>query len=157
MAHEKINECVILKELHYAVEDNTWIKVNEDGTVTVGMTDIAQNLAGPILHAKAKGAGTDRKKGKPIATVESGKWVGPVKSPISGVITEVNEKLAGDAQLINRSPYRDGWVVKMKPESLDAEIKDLVTGDNAVAAYKAKIEKDNIKACKHIEGSDSYD
>lgn len=157
MAHEKINECVILKDLHYAVEDNTWIRVNEDGTVTIGMTDIAQNLAGPILHAKAKSAGTDRKKGKPIATVESGKWVGPVKSPISGVITEINEKLGGDAQLINRSPYKDGWVVKMKPESLDIELKELVTGDNAVAAYRTKIERDNIKACKHIEGSDTYD
>lgn len=157
MAHAKVNECVIPKDLHYSVEDNTWIRVNEDGSVTVGMTDIAQHLAGPILHAKAKGAGTDRKKGKPIATVESGKWVGPVKSPISGVITEVNEKLVADAQLINRSPYRDGWVVKMKPESLEAELKEMVTGDGAVAAYKAKIERDNIKACTHIEGSDTYE
>ena len=89
MAHEKINGCVILKSYHYSVADNTWVDINDDGTVTVGMTDIAQNLAGPILHAKAKGAGTERKKGKPIATVESGKWVGPVKSPISGTITEL--------------------------------------------------------------------
>lgn len=157
MAHEKINECVILKNLYYAVEDNTWIRLNEDGTVTVGMTDIAQNLAGPILHAKAKGAGTERQKGKPIATVESGKWVGPVKSPISGVITEVNEKLATDAQLINRSPYREGWVVKMKPEVLETDLKGMVTGDDAVAAFRAKIERDNIKACTHIEGSDTYE
>ena len=62
MAHEKINECVIMKDLYYSVEDNTWIRVNEDGSVTVGMTDIAQNLAGPILHAKAKSAGTTEKK-----------------------------------------------------------------------------------------------
>jgi glycine cleavage system H protein len=157
MAHEKINECVILKDLYYAVEDNTWIRVNDDGTVTVGMTDVAQNLAGPILHAKAKGAGTDRKKGKPIATVESGKWVGPVKSPVSGVITEVNEKLAGDAQLINRSPYRDGWVVKMKPDALESELPTMVTGDAAVAAYREKITRENIQACKHIQGSDTYE
>jgi glycine cleavage system H protein len=157
MAHEKINGCIILKDLYYAVEDNTWVKLNEDGTVTVGMTDIAQNLAGPILHAKAKSPGTDRRKGKPIATVESGKWVGPVKSPVSGTIIELNEKLASDAQLINRSPYRDGWVVKMKPESLDEELKVLVTGDAAVDAYKEKIAKDNVKACTHIEGSDTYE
>ena len=157
MAHENINGCIILKDLYYAVEDNTWVKVNEDGTVTVGMTDIAQNLAGPILHAKAKGAGTERKKGKPIATVESGKWVGPVKSPVSGTITELNENLAGDAQLINRSPYRDGWVVKMQPVSLEEELAALVTGDAAVDAYKEKISRDNIKACTHIEGSDTYE
>jgi glycine cleavage system H protein len=157
MSHESINGCIVLKDLHYSIDDNTWIKVNDDGTVTIGMTDIAQNLAGPILHAKAKSAGTERRKGKPIATVESGKWVGPVKSPISGTITELNENLASDAQLINRSPYKDGWVVKMKPESLDEEMKALVTGDAAVEAYKAKIEKDNIKACTHIEGSDTYE
>ncbi len=157
MAHEKINSCVIVKDLYYAVEDNTWLKVNEDGTVTLGMTDIAQSMAGPILHARTKSAGTARKKGRPIATVESGKWVGPVKSPVTGEIVEVNEGLAGDAQLINRSPYKDGWVVKMKPENLDAELQEMVTGNDAVNAYKEKIERDGIQACQHIEGSDAYD
>jgi len=156
MAHESINGCIILKDLFYAVEDNTWVRKNDDGTVTVGMTDVAQNLAGPILHAKTKGAGTARTKGKPIATVESGKWVGPVKSPISGEIIEVNESLASDAQLINRSPYNKGWVVKMKPTDMDNDLSLLVSGDEAVSSYKAKIERDNIKACTHIEGSDTY-
>lgn len=157
MAHEKINGCVILKDLYYSVEDNTWVRLNDDGSVTVGMTDVAQNLAGPILHAKAKNPGTERKKGRPIATVESGKWVGPVKSPISGTITELNEGLASDAQLINRSPYKDGWVVKMTPAAWDEDSSSLVSGDAAVDAYKEKIERDNIKACEHIEGSDTYE
>ena len=156
MSHEKVNECVILKDLHYSVEDNTWVKVNDDGTVTIGMTDVAQSLAGPILHAKTKSVGTGRKKGRPIATVESGKWVGPVKSPVSGEIIEINAGLAGDAQLINRSPYGTGWVVKMKPENLEAEIGEMTTGDEAVAKYKEKIERDNIQACTHIAGSDTY-
>ncbi len=155
MAHEKISGCVIVKDLHYSIGDNTWIKVDGD-IVTVGMTDIAQGLAGPILHAKTKSVGTARKKGRPIATVESGKWVGPVKSPVTGEIVEVNEGLAGDAQLINRSPYKDGWVVKMKADNLDAEIAELVTGDAAVSAYKEKIESEGIK-CDHIEGTDSYE
>ena len=157
MSHENLNGCIILKDLHYSVADNTWVKVNDDGTVTVGMTDVAQNLAGPILHARTKGIGTGRRKGKPIATVESGKWVGPVKSPISGEIVGVNEGLEADAQLINRSPYRNGWVVKMKPENLDAELADLETGDAAVASYKAKMENDNMAGCTHIEGSDTYE
>ena len=69
----------------------------------------------------------------------------------------VNENLAGDAQLINRSPYRDGWVAEMKVDDLDGALQDMVTGDDAVAAYKEKIEKDNIEACTHLEGSDTYD
>ncbi len=119
MAHENIRGCIVLKDLYYNVENNTWVKVIDDSTVVVGMTDIAQNLAGPILHAKTKSVGTSRRLGKPIATVESGKYVGPVKSPVAGEITKVNENLASDAQLVNRSPYRDGWFVEMKSDDYD--------------------------------------
>lgn len=155
MANEKVKGCVILKDLHYSVKDNTWIRTDGD-IVTIGMTDIAQSLAGPILHAKTKSVGTVRKKGRPIATVESGKWVGPVKSPVTGEIIEVNEGLVSDAQLINRSPYNDGWVVKMKTSNLEAELAEMTTGDAAIAAYQEKIEQDGIE-CSHIEGTDSYD
>ena len=155
MANEKVKGCVIFKDLHYSVKDNTWIKVDGD-IVTIGMTDIAQSLAGPILHAKTKSVGTARKKGRPIATVESGKWVGPVKSPVTGEIIEVNESLVSDAQLINRSPYKDGWVVKMKASDLDTDIGEMTTGDAAVEEYKQKIEQDGIE-CTHIDDSDTYD
>ncbi|MCI0443726.1 glycine cleavage system protein GcvH [bacterium] len=149
---EEIRGCVILKDLHYSVDDHAWITVNADGTVTVGMTDVAQNMAGPVLHAKAKKAGTVREKGKPLATIESSKWVGPLKSPVSGEIVEINERVAADANLINRSPYKDGWIIKMKPSKLDEELNGLVTGDAAVQAYRDKIEKEDLKTCEHVEG-----
>ncbi len=155
MARENINECIVLTNLYYAVEDNTWVRVNDDGTVTIGMTDIAQSLAGPILHARPKKVGVSGKKGRPIATVESGKWVGPVKSPMSGEILEVNESLESDAQIVNRSPYRDGWILKMKPDNMEADLQEMVTGEAAVEAYRAKIQTDGV-TCKHIEGTDEY-
>ncbi len=139
-------------DLHYNVNDHTWVRMNDDGTVTLGMTDVAQNMAGPLLHAKVKAAGTTRKKGKPIATVESAKWVGPVKSPLSGEIVEVNEAIEKDAKIINQSPYNRGWIVKMQPSQLDEEIGELLTGQEAVEAYKNKIESEDIKACEHVEG-----
>jgi len=153
---ERVNNCVLPKDLYYKVEDNTWVKLNEDGTVTVGMTDIAQSLAGPILHAKTKKIGMYRKRGKPIATVESGKWVGPIKAPVSGEIAEINTELESDPQLLNKSPYRKGWVVKLKPDNLDEELKDLVTGDEAIAKYREKIEAEGLQ-CTHLEGTDSYE
>ena len=155
MAIEKVNECVIFKNLHYSVKDNTWVRVNDDGTVTIGMTDVAQSLAGPILHAKAKKVGVARKKGRPIATVESGKWVGPVKSPMTGEIVAINETLLQDVKAINKSPYNEGWIVKMKPVDLEGDLADLVTGDAAVEEYRAKIENDGL-TCTHIEGTDEY-
>ena len=76
---------------------------------------------------------------------------------MAGEITKINENLASDAQLVNRSPYKDGWFVEMISENLDEELKALVTGDDVVTAYKDKIERDNIEACTHLEGSDTYD
>lgn len=138
--------------LHYSVTENTWVRVEADGTATVGMTDVAQNLAGMLLHAKPKKVGTKRERGKPVATVESSKWVGPVKSPISGEIVAVNDALAGDATLINKSPYRDGWIVKLQPSDLTSELATLLTGQAAVDAYRARIEAEDLKACQHVEG-----
>ena len=150
--HPEVRGCVLPLSLHYSVTENTWVRVHDDGTATVGMTDVAQNLAGPLLHAKPKKVGTSRKKGKPVATVESSKWVGPVKSPISGDVVEVNAELANDATIINRSPYTNGWIVKMQPTNLDAELQELLTGQAAVDAYRERIEAEDLKACEHVEG-----
>lgn len=156
MAHDVVNKCVLVRGLHYSVQDNTWVRVNDDGSVTIGMTDIAQSLAGPILHAKAKKVGVVRKKGRPIATVESGKWVGPVKSPVTGEIISVNEDLLSDVKLVNKSPYSDGWIVKMKPDDLEGDLAALVTGDEALEEYRSKIDRDGL-TCTHIEGTDEYE
>jgi glycine cleavage system H protein len=151
----EVRGCVLPLNLHYSVGDHTWLTLNEDGTVTVGMTDVAQNLAGPLLHAKPKKVGAVRKKGKPLATVESSKWVGPVKSPITGEVVAVNEMLAKDAQVINRSPYGDGWIVKLQPTQLDDELAGLLTGQPAIDAYRKRIEDEDIRACGKIEGCEA--
>ncbi len=148
----QVRGCILPLNLHYSVGDHTWVAMNDDGTATVGMTDVAQNLAGSLLHAKPKKVGAMRKKGKPVATVESSKWVGPVKSPVSGEIVAVNEALAADATLINRSPYKDGWIVKMQPTQLEEEFAQLLTGQAAVDAYRERIESEDLKACEHVEG-----
>ena len=152
MAHPEVRSCVLPLHLHYSVTDHTWVDLQQDGTVRVGMTDVAQNLAGPLLHAKPKKPGTVREQGKPLATVESSKWVGPVKSPISGEIVAVNEALAQDATLVNRSPYKAGWIVAMRPSKLNEELPGLLTGQAAVDAYRARIEAEDLKACAHVEG-----
>lgn len=150
--HPDVRGCVLPLHLHYSVTDHTWVQVQDDGTCLVGMTDVAQNLAGPLLHAKPKKVGASRKRGKPVATVESSKWVGPVKSPISGEITAINDELAANATLVNQSPYKRGWIVQMKPADLDGELSALLTGQDAVDAYRKRIEDEDIKACEHVEG-----
>jgi glycine cleavage system H protein len=145
----KIGKCIIRTDLHYLVEDHSWVRFNEDGSVTVGITDVAENMAGPILHVYARKKGA-RQKGQSLATIESGKWVGPLKSPISGEILEANPALDKDPGIVNRSPYGDGWIVRMKPAKLEQERKFFLTGDAAVEAYRKRIEEQNMKACAEV-------
>ena len=64
----------------------------------------------------------------------------------------MNAALVNDASLVNRSPYKNGWIVRMQPSNLDAELAELLTGQAAVDAYKARIESEDLKACDHVEG-----
>ena len=145
----KIGKCVIDKDLHYLVDDHSWVRFNDDGSVTIGITDVAENMAGPVLHVYPRKKGA-RQKGQSLATIESGKWVGPLRSPLTGEILEANPVLDKDPGIVNRSPYGDGWIVRMKPSKLDEERKLFLTGDEAVEAYRKKIEAQDLKACAEV-------
>ena len=116
-----INGCDIPEDLYYDGEHDVWVRF-EDDTVVVGMTDIAQSLAGRFLYAHIKEAGKHVEAGKSIATVESSKWVGPVRTPAAGEIIAVNEKVEEDPSLINKSPYNDGWVARLKCDDMETPI-----------------------------------
>ena len=77
----EVNNCLLPDELKYHIEFNVWLRDNGDGSYDMGMTDIAQTMAGSMIHCRPKAMGKKVKKGKSVATVESGKWVGPVKLP----------------------------------------------------------------------------
>jgi glycine cleavage system H protein len=115
-----------------------------DGIVTVGITDIAQNLAHNVLSALPKDVGRPAKKGKSLGTVESSKWVGPVTSPLDGEVVEANSLLTSDPGILNRDPYGEGWFVRIRPDDWSRDSADLVTGEAGVAAYQAFLEAEGI-------------
>ena len=142
-----VRGCNIPDDLKYSVENNVWARVESDGTVTVGMTSYAASLAGQIVSFTPKKAGKDVKKDKSCATVESGKLVGPAKSPVSGEVAAVNDAVAAKPGLINQDPYGEGWLVRIKPEDLGADVANLVTGAAALAAFEAKMAADGFGGC----------
>lgn len=148
----EVNNCRLPDELLYHVDHNVWIKKNDDGTVILGMTDIAQSLAGSIIHCRPKKVGKRVKAGKSVATVESGKWVGPVKTPLTGEIIERNDSAEADATILNRSPYKDGWIVKIAPSDYDVESDSLSSGDGAIEGFRAYMEEKGLSECIHCEG-----
>lgn len=142
-----VRGCDVPEDLHYNVENNVWVRREDDGTVAVGMTSYAASLAGEIVSYTPKKPGKSVKQDKSCATVESGKWVGPVKTPVGGEVTETNDAVAGNPGLINQDPYGDGWLVKIKPDDWDGESGDLKTGQDAMAAFESKMEADGFGGC----------
>ena len=137
--------CVVPDNLLYDVEMHVWVQL-EDGTAILGMTDVAQNLAKTIIAVTPKAPGKAVAKGRNIATVESGKWVGPVPAPVSGEIVEVNTALSASPSLINSDPYGEGWVARLRPADWDADAADLVSGPDGIEEYRRFLDEQAI-AC----------
>jgi glycine cleavage system H protein len=139
-----VRGCNIPEDRSYWVEKHAWARLEEDGIVTIGITDVAQHMAKGIINATPKEVGRTVQKGKSAGTLESGKWVGPVTSPVTGEIVLVNEAVKARPALINDDPYGEGWFVKLKPTDWAGESAALVTGDAAVAAYQKFMEQQNV-------------
>ena len=140
-----VNNCNLPDDLYYVVEKHVWARRDGD-LVTVGMTDVAQNLAKTIIAVTPKAPGRSVARGRNVATVESGKWVGPVPAPVSGEIVEVNTALASTPGLINSDPYGDGWVARLRPADWDTDAAGLASGPEGIDAYRRFLDAEGI-AC----------
>ncbi len=127
-------------DLYYDPE-HFWVRVEGDDELVMGMTDFAQQLAGEIVYVQLPEDGKKLKKGKKLAKVESGKWLGKIKSPVNGVLVAVNEELETNPGLINEDPYGKGWMYRIKADDI-SEIEDLLTDEAAIRQWmEAEIEK----------------
>lgn len=126
--------------LYYST-DHMWAKI-EDGKVRVGLTDFAQQWGGKILFIRLRPPGKTVQKGKILGTMETGKWVGPLRSPVSGTITETNKELR-KASLVNEDPFGKGWMCVIQPTNLDEELKTLIVDPNKM---KPLIEQELAKS-----------
>jgi glycine cleavage system H protein len=139
-----IQGCELPDGLLYYIERSQllWIRPEGEG-IRIGATDPAQARAGRILVIRIRGAGTVRERGRPLATVESGKWAGPVMAPVSGTITASNTELEANPGLLNSDPYGRGWVATMHP-SKASELDDLLRGEAALKRFREIIEREHI-------------
>lgn len=138
-----VNNCNLPEDLYYVPDKHVWGR--RDGElVTVGLTDVAQNLAKTIISVTPKAPGKSVKKGRNVATVESGKWVGPVPALVEGEIVEINQEVVGSPSTINADPYGAGWIAKLRPTNWDVDAADLVTGTEGVEAYRAFLDQEGI-------------
>lgn len=97
------------------VASHEWLRLEADGTITVGITDHAQDLLGDVVFVELPEVGTEVAADQEIAVVESVKAASDVYAPIAGEIVEINEELVDSPELANEDPYGKAWFFKVKP------------------------------------------
>lgn len=111
-----------------------WVRVEEDGTLTIGITDHAQEMLGDLVYVELPSLETPVRLGEECAVVESVKAASDVYTPISGEIVEINEALQDIPGAVNTDPYGDGWLFRIKPGN-ENELENLMSA----AEYKEQI------------------
>jgi glycine cleavage system H protein len=105
--------------LHYTKE-HEWARL-QSGVVVVGITDYAARTLNDVVYLSLPSPGQDVKQLSTFGTVESTKAVSELYAPLSGKVTKVNSELTNHPELVNQSPYEDGWIIEITPSNLDQE------------------------------------
>lgn len=117
--------------------DHEWLRVEVDGSVTVGITDYAQSQLGDIVYVELPELGAHVDAGSNFVVIESVKAVGEIKLPVGGTVLSVNERLGDTPELINSAPQGDGWLLRIKLD--DPSVLDKLLEAAPYAAFVASL------------------
>jgi glycine cleavage system H protein len=110
-------------------ESHEWVRVDTDGTCTVGISDHAQDALGELVYVELPDIGATVARGENCAVVESTKAASDVYAPLDGEVVAVNESLADSPQLVNEAAFGDGWLFRIKPANPDQKNELLNAAD----------------------------
>ncbi|MDM8537814.1 glycine cleavage system protein GcvH [Desulfobacterales bacterium HSG17] len=121
-----IGELILIDGIKYA-KDHEWAK-QEGDKIVIGISDYAQDQLGDIVFVEVPEIDSEFEKGDEFGTVESTKAVSEIYMPVGGRVSAVNEALEDDPELVNKSPYEDGWIIMIEPKDL-GELDELMDKD----------------------------
>lgn len=110
-------------------ETHEWARLNDDGTITVGISHHAQEQLGDLVFVEVPEVDAEVKAEEGIAVVESVKAASDLYAPVTGKVVAINEALADSPELINDSPFEDGWIFTLQPENKDDLNSLMAAGD----------------------------
>ncbi|MDA4118354.1 MAG: hypothetical protein OK455_08430 [Thaumarchaeota archaeon] len=134
-----IESCRFADDVLYDVESDTWVRLEADGTATIGINTVMAWVGGQFTSVSFKQVGTAIERGKSLGAAESPRYFNTVKSPLSGKMLRVNEVLAGNPKLLNHDPYSSGWFAKLEPARLEQERVVLKPAAKARAELQTRI------------------
>jgi len=151
----EVDHCEFPDELYYDVGNDVWIRPAPDGTGTMGITTVLSFLAGKFTSIKLKTQLSNVSQNQAIATVESGRYFGPVRSPVSGQIAKFNVTLQVDPSPANSSSYESGWIAQF--ESFNAQdLAGLKKGRKAAEAIGSRIRELKVRCFKALPDEEMF-
>ncbi|MDE3074943.1 MAG: glycine cleavage system protein H [Chloroflexota bacterium] len=136
----QVKEFHLPDDLYYDRREHIWARVEPEG-VRTGLDAFGACAAGTFAYVKLLPKGRQVQKGRPFGSMEAGKYVGPLKAPVSGTVVQLNQELLANPRLANADHYGGGWFVVIDPSNLETELADLAHGE-AVQAWLEEEVKD---------------
>lgn len=144
----QVEHCEFADDALYDFDNNVWIRLDADRLATLGITSVHAALAGKLNRVKFKAKGTTVYRGQSAATIESVKYFGAVRTPLSGTLVDINSVLETKPKLANDAPYAEGWFVKIEPNLLSEEIRLLENLRNAEERIRGQIRELRVRCFK---------
>jgi len=121
-----------MAEIRYT-KDHEWVRLEDDGTATVGITDHAQEALGDVVFVELPKPHRELAEGESCAVVESVKAASDIYAPVAGTVVEINDLLVEDSSLVNRDPEGEAWFFRMEP--LDPEAVEALMDESDYQAF----------------------
>jgi glycine cleavage system H lipoate-binding protein/TusA-related sulfurtransferase len=153
----QIDHCDFPEDALYDIDNRVWVRLQKEKIATIGITSVHSALAGRLNKVNLKPVGTVLQKGKSVATIESVKFFGVVRTPLSGTLIESNPVLTEQPKLANDSPYELGWFVKVEAAFLSEELKSLSDLSSARESLKLQISQLRVRCFKAYPDFDMWE
>jgi glycine cleavage system H protein len=152
-----INNCNFPDNLVYDPDNFVWIDTSNLDSVKIGITPIYSSISGKIKTIKLKKKDIFIEKGKSLGSIESLKYFGIVRSPVSGKINEINLSVLSKPKQVNDSPYDLGWLVKIVPSNLEKDLNYLKSIDKCHVQFKTLIDEFHVRCFKAYPDYEMYE
>jgi glycine cleavage system H lipoate-binding protein/TusA-related sulfurtransferase len=144
----QIDHCEFPENVLYDLENNVWVRLDSQRRGTLGITSVHAALVGRLNSVKFKPPGSSLRKAQSVATIESVRYFGVVRTPLSARLISINRRLEAEPKLANDSPYTLGWFAEIELSSPNGELGYLVEPKNAEERIKAQISELHVRCFK---------